>query len=71
MAARLPPNTLSLKQFLVRRQVLTLYRDIMKTLKDVQNPQHRSELKTWAREEFKQNKHEKDEVSLLQDSLFS
>ncbi|XP_031560596.1 LYR motif-containing protein 2-like [Actinia tenebrosa] len=64
MAARLPPKTLNFKQFLVRRQVLTLYREIMKTLKEVPNAQHREDLKVWARDEFKQNKNEKDEASI-------
>jgi hypothetical protein len=50
-------------KFLVRQQVLKLYREMMKTLREIPDPQHREELKTWARDEFKQNKNEKDEVS--------
>lgn len=48
---------------MIRSQVLTLYREILKTIKQIENPQHREELKIWAREEFKQNKSEKNEVS--------
>ena len=47
---------------MVRRQVLTLYRNIMKTLQQIHNLEHRQELRAWARQEFKQNMHEKDEV---------
>ncbi|KXJ11377.1 LYR motif-containing protein 2 [Exaiptasia diaphana] len=64
MAARLPPNTLTLKQFLVRRQVLSLYREIMKTIKQIENPEYQKELRNWTRDEFKQNKGTQDQDAI-------
>lgn len=59
---KLPQNALSLKQFFLRRQVLSLYREILRTLRDVPSEDHRKELADWARSEFKKNKNEKDEI---------
>ena len=50
-------------KFFLRKQVLSLYREIFKTLREVENEDHRKELADWARSEFKKNKHEKEEVS--------
>ena len=50
-------------QFFLRRQVLSLYREILRTVREVSNEDHRKELADWARSEFKKNKHEKDEVT--------
>ncbi|XP_068698118.1 LYR motif-containing protein 2-like [Montipora capricornis] len=57
-----PHNALTLKQFFLRRQVLRLYREILRTLREVSNDDHRKELENWARAEFKKNKEEKDEI---------
>lgn len=59
---KLPSNALSLKQFFLRKQVLSLYREIFKTLREVENEDHKKELADWARSEFKKNKHEKEEI---------
>ncbi|EDO41072.1 predicted protein [Nematostella vectensis] len=64
MAARLPTKALSLKQFMVRRQVLGLYRDLMKALNKIPDKNHQKELKEWTREEFKQNKTETDPAAI-------
>lgn len=53
-------------QFFLRRQVLSLYREILRTLREVPNEEHKKELADWARAEFKKNKHEKDEVEYIQ-----
>ncbi|XP_033085207.1 LYR motif-containing protein 2-like [Trachypithecus francoisi] len=50
--SRLPPATLTLKQFIRRQQVL-LYRRIFQTIQQVPNDSDRKYLKDWAREEFK------------------
>ncbi|XP_070568280.1 LYR motif-containing protein 2-like [Ptychodera flava] len=63
-ASRLPPTAMSLTQFMLRQQSLRLYRDILRALREVQNEEHRKELKEWARSEFKQNKGEKDELTI-------
>ncbi|XP_022089946.1 LYR motif-containing protein 2-like [Acanthaster planci] len=62
MAASKIPKALTLKQFLLRQQVLSLYRDIQRSLRRVPNKKDRDELRVWAREEFKKNKKEKDEI---------
>nr|KAF6462417.1 LYR motif containing 2 [Molossus molossus] len=54
--SRLPPATLTLKQFLRRQQVLLLYRRILQAIRQVPNDSDRKYLKDWAREEFKRNK---------------
>nr|XP_037847440.1 LYR motif-containing protein 2-like [Chlorocebus sabaeus] len=51
--SHLPPATLTLKQFIRRRQVLLLYRRIFQTIQQVPNDSDRKYLKDWAREEFK------------------
>uniref|UniRef100_A0A8C9GVV9 LYR motif-containing protein 2 n=1 Tax=Piliocolobus tephrosceles TaxID=591936 RepID=A0A8C9GVV9_9PRIM len=51
--SRLPPATLTLKQFIRRQQVLLLYRRIFQTIQQVPNDSDRKYLKDWAREEFK------------------
>ncbi|GIY52566.1 LYR motif-containing protein 2, partial [Caerostris extrusa] len=47
--------------FLLRSKSLSLYRDILRTLKKIPNQEHRTELKQWVREDFEQNGHQKDE----------
>ncbi|KAJ8275048.1 hypothetical protein COCON_G00096730 [Conger conger] len=55
-SSRIPPVTLSLKQFLQRQKVLGLYRSMLRTIRQVPNEQDRKYLRDWAREEFKRNK---------------
>ncbi|KAK2550259.1 LYR motif-containing protein 2 [Acropora cervicornis] len=62
MASGKLPHALTLKEFFLRRQVLTLYRQILRTLREVPNEDHKKELADWARAEFKKNKEEKDEI---------
>nr|XP_020642995.1 LYR motif-containing protein 2 [Pogona vitticeps] len=63
-ASRLPPATLTLKQFFRRQQVLQLYRNILKTIRQVPNEADRRYLKHWARDEFKRNKDATDEAAV-------
>uniref|UniRef100_A0A8C2VG80 LYR motif-containing protein 2 n=1 Tax=Chinchilla lanigera TaxID=34839 RepID=A0A8C2VG80_CHILA len=62
-ASRLPPGTLTLKQFLRRQQVLLLYRRILQAFQQVPNVSDRY-LKNWAREEFKRNKSATEEDTI-------
>ncbi|XP_073934311.1 LYR motif-containing protein 2 isoform X2 [Castor canadensis] len=61
-ASRLPPATLTLKQFMRRQQVLLLYRRILRAIRQVPNDSDRRYLKDWAREEFKRNKSATEEA---------
>uniref|UniRef100_H3C6R5 LYR motif-containing protein 2 n=1 Tax=Tetraodon nigroviridis TaxID=99883 RepID=H3C6R5_TETNG len=56
VAPRLPPATLSLKQFLQRQKILGLYREILRTIRQVPEEEDRKYLRGWAREEFQRNK---------------
>ncbi|XP_014260387.1 LYR motif-containing protein 2 [Cimex lectularius] len=57
-----PP--MDLKQFMLRQRVLKLYRDIFRSIKEVPSNEDRIELKNWARNDFKANKHHTDEVAI-------
>ncbi|XP_053087585.1 LYR motif-containing protein 2 isoform X2 [Pangasianodon hypophthalmus] len=60
--SRLPPSALTLKQFLQRQKVLGLYRNMLRTIRQVPDEADRKYLKDWAREEFKRNKEATDQI---------
>ncbi|XP_044305263.1 LYR motif-containing protein 2 [Varanus komodoensis] len=62
--SRLPPATLTLKQFLRRQEVLQLYRKILQAIRQVPKEADRQYLRDWAREEFKRNKVAADEDTI-------
>ncbi|XP_004925482.1 LYR motif-containing protein 2 [Bombyx mori] len=64
MSTKLPKATLNLKQFLLRQEVLKLYRDIFRTIRLVPDELTRIELKQWAQSDFKNNKHHTDETTI-------
>ncbi|XP_007901725.1 LYR motif-containing protein 2 [Callorhinchus milii] len=51
---------LTLRQFLHRQKVLTLYRKILRAIYQMPNEADQLYLKKWARQEFKQNKNATD-----------
>ncbi|TWW68352.1 LYR motif-containing protein 2 [Takifugu flavidus] len=58
---RLPQAALSLKQlirdqFLQRQKILGIYREMLRTIRQVPEEGDRKYLKDWARDEFKRNK---------------
>ncbi|KAI7818713.1 hypothetical protein BC939DRAFT_462193 [Gamsiella multidivaricata] len=55
LAVKDGPN---LEYFLTRARVLSLYRDIQRTLKDIKDPRDRQDLQTWARSDFERYRHE-------------
>ncbi|XP_071051666.1 LYR motif-containing protein 2 [Onthophagus taurus] len=55
---------MNLKQFMLRQQVLRLYRRILRTIKEVPDKTHQKELLDWARSDFKNNSHHTDEVTI-------
>ncbi|XP_013794332.1 LYR motif-containing protein 2-like [Limulus polyphemus] len=61
MSSKLPKHVLPFRKFMLSRQTLSLYRDILKVIRQVSNSDHRNQLKEWARQDFKKNKHEKEE----------
>ncbi|XP_015113386.1 LYR motif-containing protein 2 [Diachasma alloeum] len=64
MASKLPKSSLSLKQFLRRQEVLTLYRNILRTIRQVEDKQDKEYLKNWAKSDFKKNKNLTDEFAI-------
>ncbi|CAG2057658.1 unnamed protein product [Timema podura] len=61
MSGKIPQTAMNLKQFMVRQQVLKLYRDIIRTLRDVNDETSKREILEWARTDFQKNKHHTDE----------
>ncbi|XP_073813771.1 LYR motif-containing protein 2 [Musca autumnalis] len=57
-------KTLDLKQFMLRQEVLKLYREIFRTIKQVPDASSQYELKSWARHDFRTNQHQTDEVAI-------
>ena len=49
-------------QFMVRSEVLKLYRSILRTVRRIPDEYYRGEMTNWARRDFKSNKHLTDEV---------
>lgn len=49
-------------QFMLRQQVLKLYREALRTIREVKDESQRRELQMWARHDFESNKHVEDEV---------
>ncbi|XP_030578223.1 LYR motif-containing protein 2 [Archocentrus centrarchus] len=62
--SRLPSAALSLKQFLQRQKVLGIYRNMLRTIRQVPDEADRKYLRNWAREEFQTNKNATDEDAI-------
>ncbi|KAK0183439.1 hypothetical protein PV327_001482 [Microctonus hyperodae] len=64
MSNKLPQTAMNLKQFMIRRTALTLYRKILRTIKQVPDKNDREYLKNWAKSEFIANKNLSDEFAI-------
>ncbi|KAE8628694.1 hypothetical protein XENTR_v10000177 [Xenopus tropicalis] len=64
MGSRLPPAALTLKQFLVRQQVLGLYRKILRSVRQIPDAADQRYMQEWAREEFRRNKGATEEIAI-------
>ncbi|KAK5853364.1 hypothetical protein PBY51_007156 [Eleginops maclovinus] len=62
--SRLPSAALTFKQFLQRQKVLGIYRNMMKTIRQVPDQTDRKYLSEWARDEFKRNKNATDQDAI-------
>ncbi|KAK6527095.1 hypothetical protein TWF281_010287 [Arthrobotrys megalospora] len=47
---------LGLDRFIQRSRVLALWREILRTVRHIEDPSTREEMRSWARHEFKRNK---------------
>ncbi|XP_050067673.1 LYR motif-containing protein 2 [Anopheles maculipalpis] len=62
--SKLPKAALSLKQFMLRQEVLKLYRSIFRTIRQVPDASSRRELREWARADFRSNRNQTDELAI-------
>ncbi|KAH8290388.1 hypothetical protein KR054_002515 [Drosophila jambulina] len=62
--SKLPKAALSLKQFMLRQEVLKLYREIFRTIRQVPDKSSQAELRAWARHDFQTNRNQSDEVAI-------
>uniref|UniRef100_A0A182P6Z0 LYR motif-containing protein 2 n=1 Tax=Anopheles epiroticus TaxID=199890 RepID=A0A182P6Z0_9DIPT len=62
--SKLPKAALSLKQFMLRQEVLKLYRTIFRTIRQVPDASSRRELRDWARADFRNNRNQTDELAI-------
>ena len=60
--------TVLFSQFLQRQQALSLYRDFLRAIRDIESEPQRAETKIWVRGEFEKWKHTTDEVRVLMSS---
>lgn len=61
---KIPKAALSLKQFMLRQEVLKLYKEIWRTTRLVPDIHSRRELREWARHDFNVNRNQDDEVAI-------
>lgn len=64
MASKLPKDAMTFKRFILRKDVLKLYRDILRAIRKVPNELDRKDLKQWARDDFKKYKKIDDEEAI-------
>ncbi|XP_025198723.1 DNA repair protein XRCC2-like [Melanaphis sacchari] len=62
-------KALNLKQFMQRQKTLRLYREFLKTIKNIPLESDRQQFYNWVKEDFKKNKFETDEVCSIQKFL--
>ncbi|XP_030375322.1 LYR motif-containing protein 2 [Scaptodrosophila lebanonensis] len=62
--SKIPKTTLNIKQFMLRQEVLKLYRDILRTIRQVPDKGSQWELRSWARHDFQNNRGQTDEVAI-------
>ncbi|XP_016930540.3 LYR motif-containing protein 2 [Drosophila suzukii] len=61
---KIPKAALGLKQFMLRQEVLKLYREIFRTIRQVPDKNSQLELRSWARHDFETNRNQTDEVAI-------
>ncbi|EPQ60866.1 hypothetical protein GLOTRDRAFT_102567 [Gloeophyllum trabeum ATCC 11539] len=61
---------LTLKHFILKHRVLNLYRQAIRSVRSIPDPQARKETVAWIRAEFERNKHLTD-VPTIEDRLAS
>lgn len=49
---------------MLRQEVLSLYRSMLRSIKQIPDKDYRSELLEWARRDFRNNAHQTDELAI-------
>lgn len=62
--SKLVKPALNLKQFMLRQEVLKLYRNLYRTINKVPDVSSRKDLKIWLREDFAKNKNQTEEITI-------
>jgi hypothetical protein len=62
--SRIAKTTLNLKQFMLRQEVLKLYRDLHRAVRRIPDESSRKEMQIWVREDFKKNKTQTEEIQI-------
>lgn len=57
-------SALNLKQFMMRQEVLKLYKDIYRTINKIPDESSKKELKRWLSDDFRKNKNLTDEIAI-------
>jgi len=57
-------KALNLKQFMLRQKSLRLYKEFLKTIKNIPLESDRQQFYNWVKDDFKKNKFEADEYSI-------
>ncbi|XP_036333075.1 LYR motif-containing protein 2 [Rhagoletis pomonella] len=61
---KLAKTALNLKQFMLRQEVLKLYREIFRTIRLVPDKTNQRELRDWARHDFRTHSGQTDELAI-------
>lgn len=61
MSAKIPPAAMTLKQFMLRQQVLKLYCSLLRAIRGITDEESKKEVLQWVRTDFRNNKHHTDE----------
>lgn len=55
---------LNLKQFLLRQEVLKLYRTLYRTINKIPDESSKKDLKSWLRDDFEKNRNKSEEIDI-------
>ncbi|XP_067627319.1 LYR motif-containing protein 2 [Eurosta solidaginis] len=61
---KIAKTALNLKQFMLRQEVLKLYREIFRTIRLVPDKSNQRELRDWARHDFRLHSEQSDELAI-------
>ncbi|XP_068223334.1 LYR motif-containing protein 2 [Palaemon carinicauda] len=64
VCSKLPQGTMSLKQFMLRREAIMLYRNILRQAQLLPDKTQRKEIRDWTRSEFEMHRHQEKEEAI-------